>query len=147
MKIYLCGRFAERALLRHVRDYTFALCPDVEITSRWLQYNDTGRLLTDAERCRRAVENIHDIQRAQVMVVFSSDQESRGARYVEFGLALAYGMQVCVIGTHDRHLFMAMPQVTVHQTISEVIDYLALRRLTRPADEGAPEPVTTRTQL
>lgn len=88
------------------------------VTSRWIwgthQATDeaigTGTI-TEFER-RLAQEDIDDLTNADMCIGFSEPLRtaSRGGRHVEFGMALALGKILVVVGGYE-HVFHALPQV------------------------------------
>ena len=64
--------------------------------------------------CVAALEDIEDIEAADILVVFTERPDvsgaSRGGRHVEYGLALALGTPVVVVGPREN-VFHALPEV------------------------------------
>jgi hypothetical protein len=87
------------------------------VTSRWLaSHEDTGAvpggppLDTPEFLAQQALEDIEDVQAADAVVSFTSPSMGRGGRHVEFGLAIALGKQLIVVGPRE-HVFHYLPAV------------------------------------
>lgn len=117
MKIYLAARYSRGLELQsYAHDLREA---GHTITSRWIygnhQISDAG-LADEAkaeERTRFAREDYEDILAADCVISFTEaprSTSSRGGRHVEFGIALALGKRVIIIGPREN-LFHALPQV------------------------------------
>lgn len=116
MKIYLAGRYSRRDELRAVREKL--LRAGHVVTSNWLDTewegkDDSGSSAAPPEyREKHAVEDMDDVLRADCVVSFTEPARSggRGGRHVEFGIALAAGKRVIVVG-HRENLFHHHPRV------------------------------------
>ena len=117
MKIYMASRYSRikemgeaAAVLRSMGH---------EITSRWIngdhQISDDGLSIEakQEERVRFATEDLHDLMVADCCLNFSEKPRgtnSRGGRHVEYGIALAAGKRVVVIGPREN-VFHCLPVV------------------------------------
>jgi len=115
--IYIAARFSRRpeanelARKLQARGHT--------ITSRWVK-PDTNHVLpaglseqaADAERTRFAIEDVADVIAADWMISLMEEPRSngRGGRHVEFGMALARGCRVTIIGPRET-VFHHLPSV------------------------------------
>ena len=115
-KVYLAARYSRHPEMRDVR-------ADLEkhgwsVTSRWI---NGGHELTKegsteahaAERVRYAQEDTADLLAADIVISFTEEPRkttTRGGRHVEFGMALALGKAVYVVG-HRENVFHTLPQV------------------------------------
>jgi nucleoside 2-deoxyribosyltransferase len=107
--VYLSARFGRKLeLQRYAEELTLL---DIEVTSRWLT-SPTPELTDDAWRGLAAVDKA-DIERADALVLFAEpNRDGGGGRHVEFGIALALGKQVIVVGAVEN-LFQRLPEITV----------------------------------
>jgi nucleoside 2-deoxyribosyltransferase len=109
--VYLAAQFARRDELRGYRD---ALAVSgVVVTSRWLDSHEDDGHCMPAYLARCAVEDLEDIDRADMVVCFTESPETsakRGGRHVELGYALARGKTVIVAGPREN-VFCHLPQV------------------------------------
>jgi hypothetical protein len=89
------------------------------VTSSWL-YGRYPRNAEDglsieqpaAERAKIAEQDWRDLRGSDVCISFTELARSngRGGRHVEFGLALAFGIQCIVVGPRE-HVFHCLPSV------------------------------------
>lgn len=124
-RFYLAARYSRREELCGVRDVIQTL--GGEVTSRWLNGNhqraddgtairDDGTSIHGADdemHARFALEDMEDVQRADVLIAFTETPRvstSRGGRHVELGLALAWQKRVIVVGPREN-VFCWLPQV------------------------------------
>lgn len=116
MKIYLAARYSRRDQLRDVAEELRRI--GHTITSRWLETdwlcNDVGRSTAAPPEYREqyALIDMEDVKVADVVVNFTEapDSGGRGGRHVEFGLAVAWGKRLIVVG-HRENLFHHLPEV------------------------------------
>lgn len=108
MEIYIAARFSRRheanALAQFMKKQGHT------ITSRWV-LPDSDHLLprgmsgqaADDERRRFAIEDIEDVHACDWMISLMQipRNNSRGGRHVEFGIALALGKRLTVIGPRE----------------------------------------------
>jgi len=138
MKIYLAGRYSRREELCEYRKQLQELGHDVQ--SRWLdgkhQISDTGKPIGDhgealveeigndnwernsALRAKFARDDWEDVTGADVVISFTEAPRSnanRGGRHVEYGVALALGKRVIVVG-HRENIFHWLPVVEFFET-------------------------------
>jgi hypothetical protein len=98
-----------------------------EVTSRWIwgnhQIDDKG-LSVEAKRAERerfAVEDMADLQSADICISFTEaprSTNSRGGRHVEFGIALGMGKNCYVVGPREN-VFHCIPGLGVFSDWSE----------------------------
>ena len=109
MKFYLCSRWARQDELKAVREKLKQL--GHEVTSRWLDVTD--RLGGDGENAEQrqaaAAVDCEDIQQADALIAFTEDYRNgvpagaaRGGRHVEWGLAMAWGKNLFVVGPREN---------------------------------------------
>lgn len=122
MRIYLAARFdrsgemlAVAAALSRAGHF---------VTSRWIH----GR--QNAPDLVSAVEDVEDLADADCLVSFTErptagvSWAARGGRHVEFGVAVATGKRVCVVGPREN-IFHHLPRVEVFRSLDELIAGLA----------------------
>lgn len=151
-KLYFAARYSRRIELCGYRRELDELgyC----VTSRWLngahQVDDAGqpigdegeRLVEGREDERRlarelrnrfAVEDVEDVRQADILVAFTEQPRSvasRGGRHVEFGLALALGKRMWIVGPRENLFHWGYDSIQ----FPEWFDcYVHLKRLATPA--------------
>ena len=128
MKIYIAARFSRRPEANRL---AIALKgAGHEITSRWVcPHSDhvppTGlsKQAADAERERFAVEDYADVKACDCFVSLMEPtprNNSRGGRHVEFGIAMALGKRLIIIGMRET-VFHHLPQVEQYLTAGDAI--------------------------
>ncbi len=123
MRIYIAARYDRRFEMLGVAVDLMRAGHDV--TSRWIE----GRRRGDADLFA-AFEDISDLARADCLVTFTEQPErgvpwaARGGRHVEFGLAVATGKRLCIVGPREN-VFHHLPSVEVYATIDGLIGALA----------------------
>ncbi len=81
-------------------------------------------------RSLSAVEDIEYLADADCLVSFTErptegvSWAARGGRHVEFGVALATGKRLCLVGPREN-IFHHLPRVEVFRGLAELIDALA----------------------
>jgi hypothetical protein len=122
MKIYLAARFDRSGEMLGV---AAALSRAGHfVTSRWIH----GR--QNAPDLVSAVEDIEDLADADCLVSFTErptegvSWAARGGRHVEFGVAVATGKRVCVVGPREN-IFHHLPRVEVFRSLDELVAGLA----------------------
>lgn len=115
-KIYLAARFARRDEMRTIaaelRDDGF------DITARWLDSAEPispGELRSPIAAAHLAMHDIDDVRAADICVAFTEEPHhpspGRGGRHTEFGVALASGAHMVLVGPRE-HIFHCLPQVS-----------------------------------
>lgn len=155
MKIYLAARYSRREELCEYRNALQELGHTVQ--ARWLdgkhQLTDTGIPIGDggeslveewddkraAElRAHFAQDDWEDVNAAEVVINFTEPPRSkanRGGRHVEFGIALAKGVRVIVVG-YRENIFHWLPQVEFCLTWIDALEKLTRKhRLTKEQTE------------
>ena len=117
MRVYLAAPYRRRDELRGYRDELETACehPDevhhdplkgihVTVTSRWL---DGDRLLPEERAASNpeagrpfAEKDVRDVSSADLLVLFTEEVRNnhRGGYHVEFGLAIALGKMLAIVG-------------------------------------------------
>jgi hypothetical protein len=114
MKIYLAARYDRRWQMLGVASALERA--GHEVTSRWIE----GGQCEDPAVIP-AVEALFDLGRADCLVAFTEEPPifpvaSSGERHVEFGIALAAGKRLCIVGPREtvfHHLLSAERYATV----------------------------------
>ena len=119
MRIYIAARYDRRfEMLGVASDLTRA---GHAVTSRWIE----GGRGTGSELAA-ALEDIGDLGRANCLVTFTERPErgvawaARGGRHVEFGIALAMGKRLCIVGPREN-VFHHLPSVEVYSTLGDLV--------------------------
>jgi hypothetical protein len=123
MRIYIASRYDRRfEMLGVASELTRA---GHEVTSRWIE----GR--GDDPALVAALEDVGDLARADCLVAFTERPErnvawaARGGRHVEFGIALACGKRLCVVGLREN-VFHHLPRVEIYASVPDLIEGLML---------------------
>jgi len=107
--LYIAGRFTRREELAGYADRLRQA--GHEITSRWLSgHHDIPPSLPEEVRRdlkrQYACEDLADVFEADILVAFTEPpgvpNDSRGGRHVEFGVALAAGARLVLIGPREN---------------------------------------------
>jgi nucleoside 2-deoxyribosyltransferase len=113
MKVYLASRYSRLPEMQAVREDLRVA--GHEVTSRWVNGehqasdNDAPLLLT----AKFATEDQEDLEAADCVISFTEAPRTgptRGGRHVEFGMAIALGKRLIVVG-HRENVFHALPDV------------------------------------
>lgn len=116
--VYLAGRYSRREELRgYAAD--LAQLGLGEVRAAWLSGEHewdgsqaTGEELAVAQQF--AIDDVRDIGRAQVVIVFTeapgAGGRNRGGRHVEYGIALAAKKHVVIVGPAEN-VFHSLPNV------------------------------------
>ncbi|OWK34085.1 hypothetical protein [Sphingomonas dokdonensis] len=126
-RVYIAARFSRRAecnALGHELAARGAI-----ITSRWTKPNSDHVMPSglsaqaeDSERQRFALEDVDDVLAATWMVSLMEEPRSngRGGRHVEFGIAVALGHRLTIIGPRET-VFHHLPSVEHFETIEQFL--------------------------
>ena len=134
--IYLASRFRDHPLMREWRDQLTTR--GYEVSSRWINPGDHE----GEDRSRFAREDMADVRRANVMISRSDPaffRSGRGGRHVEFGLALAWGMRIILVGEREN-VFHWMPGVELAATFDDALVVLAAAHPNAAADGVGEQP-------
>lgn len=121
--IYLAAPWADRPKAREIRDEFVEA--GIAVTSRWLDLHggEDEASRTDEEKSVEAINDVEDVMRADILVLWNS-MKSEG-KAVETGLALAACKGIVLIGekTNIFH-YLRFPQVkSVEEAIWVVLNY------------------------
>lgn len=127
MNIYLAARYSRHPEMQIIakdlmlRGHT--------ITSRWIWGEHAAHdsaLLDPANRHQSALfaqDDMEDLAAAECFVSFSDGGTgSRGGKHAEFGMALALGKRLVIIGGAE-HVFHCLPQVEHYAEITDMPGY------------------------
>ena len=125
MKIFIAASYSKKVSVWEAAEILESRGHDV--VSTWHQeiYLPTvqlGELADDALR-DLAVRDIKELSSCDALVFFAEPQENqppRGGRHVEFGIALALGKRVIVIGKAEN-LFHYWPKVEVVDSLDRIV--------------------------
>ena len=109
MRYHLAARYARRVELCGYRDRLLSIGDTV--TSRWLDYRKMPRW-----SCGIAREDCEDLMAADAVIIFTEIPNTvhvTGGRHVEFGLALAQGKHVIIVGPRENvfHYLLSDSQI------------------------------------
>lgn len=129
--IYLAARYSRRLELAKPRAELEAV--GWEVTARWLLGNhqaENDQLHHGGAAGLFGQEDIDDLARAEVFVLFTEPPRqastSRGGRHVEYGFALARGMELHLVGPREN-VFHCLSGVTQHDTWPQCFAVLCTR--------------------
>lgn len=145
--IYLAGRYSRREELAAYRDQLSQL--GFLVQARWLDgghqisdagapIGESGEALVEGDdggtsleaavlRGKFAQDDWEDVNAAEIVISFTEPPRSkanRGGRHVEFGIALARGVRVIVVG-YRENIFHWLPRVEFRHTWEEALGLLS----------------------
>jgi len=119
MKIYIAARYDRRFEMLGVASMLMRAGHDV--TSRWIE---GGR--GDDPAIIPAVEDLIELARADCLVSFTEDPDrnvpwaARGGRHVEFGIAVATGKRLCIVGPREN-IFHHLLSVEAYASVADLL--------------------------
>lgn len=125
--VYLAGRYDRR---EELQGYAARLAElGVKVTSRWLAGHECADADCSPEELRRfAAEDLVDIYRADLFVAFTEDPATAGyhsgGRHVELGYAIAWGLDVAVVGPREN-VFHWLEIVEQFDTFDDFVAWIA----------------------
>lgn len=124
LNVYLANMFSKIEETRKYRD-NLETIHGMKVTSRWLEEKHNANVsineLAPSEYMAPAIDDIEDIDRSDVLVIFTVDGETptrRGGRHWETGYAYGKGKKIIVCGPKEN-LFHFLPDVTICATWEE----------------------------
>lgn len=145
LTIYLAARYSRRIELCGYREQLRAL--GYEVQARWLDgehqlandgtpIGENGEALVEAGaadeaaqlRSQFALDDWEDVSSAECVISFTEAPRSsanRGGRHVEYGIALARGARVIVVG-HRENIFHWLPQVQFCERWEEALSKMTV---------------------
>lgn len=136
MKIYLASRYSRHDEMRGVRDVLHAL--GHEVTSRWIDCHTdvvgdytasfTQEFLNASPELSAPLgqHDVDDLMAADTVISFTCGTGGKGGRHVEFGIALATGKHLIVVGPREN-VFHTLPQVKHYPSWRFLVNDLAMR--------------------
>lgn len=125
LAVYLAARYSRRDEIKQKAVELETL--GITVTAQWLDESaaPTATLADIGEDYSTAVakKDIYDIDRADVLVLFSEDPivpHVRGGRHFETGYAYAKGKVTIVLGPKEN-VFHYLPNVIVRETWNELV--------------------------
>lgn len=107
MRIYIAGQYARKLEFREYAQEAEKL--GIKVGADWLMEDEDPKSKLnespDEKLVRYSQKDYWDIGACDIFVFFAEDQENqppRGGRHVEFGIAMALGKPVVVIGEHEN---------------------------------------------
>jgi hypothetical protein len=141
-RVYIAARFSRRPECNQLGHVLKAR--GCTITSRWSKPEcdhvlPTGlsRQAEDSERQRFAREDVEDVRAADWTISLMEEPRSntRGGRHIEFGLALALGHRLTIIGPRET-VFYHLPNVEHFDTVEAFVASLPARLSTPTRTEA-----------
>jgi nucleoside 2-deoxyribosyltransferase len=109
MKFYLAASFTKKASMRAAKNVLEAL--GHEVTSRWIEGQETIPVPDNQTACiESAIRDMHDINEADTVLVFSDKPSTTGGYFWEIGYAYGIRKKIVVIGP-IRNIFMYLPNI------------------------------------
>lgn len=123
-KIYLAGRFLRMVELRKYAETLRSL--GHEVTSNWLKEDPEHTMdkLSVERMAELATIDIDDVKAADTVIFFGETKEvgyNSGGRHVEFGVALALGKKIAIVG-HCENIFHYLDEVSYYISFDELIE-------------------------
>jgi hypothetical protein len=121
VKIYIASRYGRRFEMLGVT--SVLMRAGHVVTSRWVEGRGEGPEV-------EAKEDIDDVLRADCLLSFSEEPTeqvtwaARGGRHVEFGVALATGKRLCLIGPREN-VFHYLPRVELFPSLDQFVAQVA----------------------
>jgi hypothetical protein len=114
--VYLASRYSRADEMRGVRDVLTAL--GLNVTAHWIDHHGgkypgsftPEQLNDDPDYCAKiAAVDWADLNEADTVISFTGNG-GKGGRHVEFGMAVALGKRLIVVGPRE-HVFHTLPAV------------------------------------
>lgn len=125
MQIYLAARYQRYPEMQHIA--TKLREQGHQVTSRWIWGTYATYDATLLDPCQRtftqtfAKHDMEDMLAADCLIGFAEEPGviSRGGRHVEWGMAVAWGKRLILIG-EPEHLFHCLPQVEIYACLEDI---------------------------
>ena len=118
MKIYLASKFERQAEMAEKARELEAL--GAIITSRWVYAEKDDNEVSDATKARYALLDMRDVYEADVVISTTEGELARGGRHVEFGMGVAWGKTMYVVGPRE-HIFHWLEQALLVDSWEEMV--------------------------
>ena len=121
MRIYIASRYDRRFEMLGVT--AVLMRAGHVVTSRWIEGRGEGPEV-------EAAADVEDVLRADCLISFTEEPtehvtwSARGGRHVEFGVALAMGKRLFVVGPREN-VFHFLPRVETFRSLDELLAELA----------------------
>jgi hypothetical protein len=125
-KIYLAAAYERADEMRGVRDVLEVF--GHQVTSRWIDQETSGQTeaagaaelsVDPAAYVKFARKDFEDISAADTVLSFTG-APGRGGHHIEFGIALALGKQLVIVGPREN-VFHSLPQVDWYPDWSRLV--------------------------
>jgi hypothetical protein len=133
VRVYLAARYSRRAeMQQYAADLAQLGLGHVE--AAWLtgdhEWDGSQSTLEELAVAQLlALDDVRDIARAQVVIVFTEEPgatgRNRGGRHVEYGMALAAEKHVVIVGPAEN-VFHSLPNVPRFATWQDAVAHLTL---------------------
>ncbi len=140
MKFYLAARYSLNPLMRTYRAHLEAIGHSV--TARWINGGHELKFewpTEEREKLRSlwAREDYEDLLAAEAVISFTEEPgkapgRNRGGRHVEFGIGLALGLRLIVVG-YRENVFHGLPQVEFYPDWKSALEAISLEAAYVPA--------------
>ena len=123
MKVYLAARFSR---IMEMRTYRYQLEKiGIQATSRWVNEDPQAGFNRYDSFETYAQHDLDDVLAADLLIFFSEPEgvSTSGGRHVEFGIALAAGIPIYVVGEHEN-VFHSLPSVRHWSSWAQLIKAL-----------------------
>jgi len=132
VKYYFASRYSDHPLMRQRRNELLAAWPESEVVSRWIdahggtiqQSFTQGILNTEMDMvwATGGHPDVLDVMACDILVSFGHKEGGgQGGRHVEFGMGMALGKRLVLIGVRE-HIFHTAPQVEFYPTFEDFLN-------------------------
>ena len=120
-KIYLAARYDRKDEIEKIAEQ---LSTDFIIVSTWHDKQD--KPLVPIEWLRRSAWNDYlELQSAEIVVVFTDGERCSGGKHTEFGLALAWGIPILLVGQREQVFHYMLEDRMVFSSPEEFLQHAA----------------------
>ena len=127
MEIYLAARYSRHPEMQRCAAELVDL--GHEVTSRWIwgEHQAVDEEILIPEMQERAIrflrDDLDDLYTASAVIAFTEEMRTptRGGRHVEWGIALALGLELYVVGPREN-LFYLGEEVSQYDSFPELIE-------------------------
>ncbi len=110
-KIELAKSLAGKLVLNNLNGTKF------EVISLWHD-QDKAPAYSSAPR---AIRDMFGVEQCDLFIEFIGDNDSRGGRHCELGMALAWGKKIILIGSDDGCVFTHLPYIARVNNVEELL--------------------------
>lgn len=101
--IYVAGKFEAQERLRRVRDAIHAAKLG-DVVGTWLDEESAPGEITPEQKREYANRDEAEVAAADLLILDTFDENNRGGREVEYGMARAWGLETWIVGP-KRNVF------------------------------------------